>query len=165
MGHYTDPRMLAEAQKRKFAKVQRSMRAVHEAMARDMLQTAQELSAGPIKQATLDAMGNPFGRGGGRKTHGKRSHRLRFTGRGAAPLLPINVQTGRLQRAWRLMPRNGAFLLLNTSPEGKFVLAPGGTSKMVARGFWTAMKRAYDGRKGPMIRKMRTAQIYDLKGQ
>lgn len=170
MGFYTHAGDLARAQQRKFENFVRSAKTIHKEVAQDMLREAVETTSGGTPQKTLDALGNPFGRRGGRKTYGKRGHRLRFTAKGAAPLLPINVQTGRLVRGWRIMPRtsgsgNVTYTLQNMSPEGKFVLAVGGTKTMVARGFWPHMRRAYQGRTKARMQRARTAQILILKGQ
>lgn len=170
MGFYTHAGDLAKAQQRKFSNFVRTSRTIHKEVADDMLREAVNTTSGNTSQKVLDALGNPFGRGGDRKTFGKRGHRLRFSAKGAAPLLPINVQTGRLVRAWRIIPRSSGsgsvtYTLQNTSPESKFVLAVGGTKKMVARGFWPHMRKAYQGRTRARMQRARTAQILILKGQ
>lgn len=56
--------------------------------------------------------------------------------RGLAPLLPINIQSGRLKRSMtsRSRGQNAFETLSRTVPYAKYILAEAGTRKMVARG-------------------------------
>jgi len=169
MGTYHSPQALAAAQKRKFDACIKSLKVEHWELGKTMAYEAAMLSSGGTSSAELARMGHPFGRGRGRRnimvgakafvTTGKNGakmtmkggtrHRVNLSGSNAmsAPLLPINVQTGRLLRGWRLMPRQSramqVLILQNVSPESKFVLRPGGTKNMVDRGFWKELKKIW----------------------
>lgn len=93
---------------------------------------AIDLTSGTISTRELRRRGHPFARRGSTSI------------RTATPLLPINFQTGRLQRSLRTFRRPFGWQLQFTAPEAKFVLAPGGTKLMVPRKFWTEMRRRYD---------------------
>lgn len=114
-------------QRRRFAKKRRSLVVAHDALSEGMREEAVRLTSGTAHIATIDRT-HPF------------SRRRPF---GGVPRLPIQTRTGRLVRAWRVMRRGNAKLLTNLSPEGKFVLAPGGTRLMRARGFWTELRKRY----------------------
>lgn len=114
-------------QRRRFAKKRRSLTVAHDALSEGMREEAVALTSGTAHIAAIDRT-HPF------------SRRRPF---GGVPRLPIQTRTGRLVRAWRVMRRGNAKLLVNLSPEGKFVLAPGGTRLMRARGFWTELRKRY----------------------
>jgi hypothetical protein len=100
-------------------------------LAEQMKEEAIKLTSGTVSTAQLRAMGHPFAR----------RHP------GSLARLPINRQSGGLQRSIRIMPRTVAgeegFQLQFTSPHSKYVLRRMGTRKMVARGFWSEMKRRF----------------------
>lgn len=123
-------------QRRRFAKKRRSLTVAHDALADGMKAEAVELTSGTALIPIIDRT-HPF------------SRRKPF---GGVPRLPIQTRTGRLVRAWRVMRRGNAKLLQNLSPEGKFVLAPGGTGKMRARGFWTELRKRYQRRRAAYVR-------------
>lgn len=118
-------------------KFRRSLRLGTAHLAQAMKSEAIALTSGGISTAELRARGHPFGRGA------RRSTRLRIP----TPLLPINLQSGRLQRSLRVFRRQAQgehYLQLQfTAPQSKYVLRPGGTTKMVDRGFWKAMRARY----------------------
>ena len=108
------------------------------------MKEAQALTKGGVKQSVLTAAGHPFRknrlRGIASKIGGKgRSLMASF------PLVPINIQTGKLHRSWRIFTRRGGdtvvYRLQNLAKHGKFVLRPGGTKHMTDRGFWAELQR------------------------
>jgi len=188
MGTYHSPQALAAAQRRKIAATIRSLKIEHWELGKTMAYEAAMLTSGGIRSDALARMGHPFGRGKGRKsirvgatpfvTQGKKGakmtmkggqrHRVNLSGNVAmsAPLLPINVQTGRLLRGWRLMPRpSGAtqtLILQNVSPESKFVLRPGGTRRMVDRGFWKELKKIWVVENRKTVQRSRYIILRDM---
>lgn len=148
MATYRDAAVMARAKKARFAKKRRSLEAETEEIALGLKAEAIRLNSGTTTQRQLDEKGNPFGRGRGRKTTVEKFKGRRRRGRrakGFAPLLPINEQTGRLKRSLRLVRvRRGdttSYRLFFTVRHAKWILAPGGTSRMVSRRFWEAMRR------------------------
>lgn len=110
----------------------RSLQIGMEELVDKMRAQAVKLTSGTVTTAQLRAMDHPF---------------ARRHGRALIPTLPINLQTGRLQQSLRVMPRtvrgDPMWQLQFTAPYSQFVLRPGGTTKMLARGFWSAMRRYY----------------------
>jgi len=87
---------------------------------------------------------------------------VRARGRGSAPLLPINVQTGRLRQALlrqNVKVGNQSFgdaaisrqavatqtvgVARSRSGDSIFVLSPEGTASMVSRTFWTTLRKTW----------------------
>jgi hypothetical protein len=140
MATFHDPKSLAIHQRRRAEKVRRSLAIAAQGMVNDMKQEALRLTSGTVSSDTLRAMGHPYAR---RRTQGRR----RGGQRGSLPRLPINVQTGTLRKSLRVFKRTShrgiSWQLQFTSPHA-IVLSPGGTSTMVARGFWAAMKQHYN---------------------
>jgi len=71
--------------------------------------------------------------------------------KGGVPLLPVNIQTGRLNRSMILRQVAGRgiqnFDLTQVDPGGGiWRLEPGGTRKMVASGFFAEVKRRWRAR-------------------
>jgi hypothetical protein len=112
-------------------RVKRSLRIRMEMLREEMKREAVRQTSGTVSTAELAAMGHPFSR--------RRP--------GTLPRLPINLQTGKLQKSLRVMPRivrgEPGFQLQFMAPYSKFVLRPYGTTVMVARGFWAAMRESY----------------------
>lgn len=144
MARFTSASDLAKHQRRRADTARRSMDATTREQAQIALKEAQVLTKGGTKQSVLTAAGHPFRksrlRGIASKIGGKgRSLMASF------PLLPINFQTGRLYRSWRVFARRTgdtvAYRLQNMAKHGKFVLRPGGTKYMVDRGFWAELQR------------------------
>lgn len=162
MAKFTSSRKLAESQARRFARVQRSLLIEHAQLAAEMKDIAYDLTSGGISSATLRRLGHPFGRGRGRVSKGT----ARVTVRGSAPRLPINVQSGQLRRSWRLIRRRTGsvqvFQLQPTSPHA-IVLRPGGTRKMVARGFWTRMRAEFKRANRTTIQRMRYRALLEMR--
>lgn len=104
---------------------------------------------GTVSKATLRKLGHPFGR------------RAPTTGRkrGVLPLLPINRQSGRLASSIQLRSADGgsqAFHVGPTASAGRsmFVLEPGGTTKMVARGVYAVIEKRWKARNKALVDTM-----------
>lgn len=110
----------------------RSLQTAMQELVEKLKAEAIKLTSGTVSTAQLRALDHPFAR-----RHGQ----------ALIPKLPINLQTRRLQRSLRVMPRtvrgDPIWQVQFTAPYSQFVLRPGGTRKMVARGFWSAMRRYY----------------------
>jgi len=144
MATFTNPRQLASHQRRRAQNVRRSLTIEAASLVRGQKEEALKLTSGTVSTKRLSQMGHPFGR---MTTGNKRKGRMR----GTLARLPINRQTGRLQQSLRVFHRyeggNVVWRLQFMAPHGKFVLARGGTRKMVARGFWTALRKRYEREK------------------
>ncbi len=133
---------LATHQRRRAAKVRKSLTGAMQSLVNDQKKEALRLTSGAVSSETLAKMGHPYGRRrGGAGRRGKQ--------RGSLARLPINRQSGGLQKSLRVFRRKSAqgvtWRLQFTSPSAA-VLTPGGTAKMVARGFWRALKAYYNSR-------------------
>lgn len=118
-------------------------RAVSDGMAKLASQAntkALGLTSGSVSTAQLIRMGHPFGRRAVRPGRGGRG-RIR----GNLPRLPINKQTGDLQKSLILpifqTARGFEYRLQFTKDYASFVLAPGGSRTTVARGFFPELFR------------------------
>jgi hypothetical protein len=99
---------------------------------REMGKIAEELTSGTTSSAELRRMGHPF----------SRRHPQNF------PRLPINRQSGSLQKAIRIVRRvvgNTEQLFLRVSHPHALVLRKEGTSRMVPRGFFEEFSRRTKG--------------------
>ena len=140
-----------------------------EDMARMGLKVAAELTSGDIKTRTLRRMGHPLarrgnvaasvstksgviqgGKGVGRMRSATRSVRERNGIRGkGVPLLPINIQSGRLHASFRIKkgPPRGVRIYFDLVSVGvryaKWILSPSGTRKMIGRGIITELVRRW----------------------
>lgn len=158
MAAYHSADALKAAHARKFGLIERAWRVEHQKLAYDLAKEMRYLVSGTISAKELRRRGHPFGRGRGRVSMtlfsdaggapSKRKYRAHKTRPVIpTPLLPINTQTGRLARSLRIIPEGGiglqSFRLQFTAPEAAFVLARGGTRRMVARGYQTELKRRF----------------------
>lgn len=121
----------------------RSMTAGSHQAAKIAQAEAVKLSQGTTSSAALRAAGHPFAKKRSLGRLGRLGDRSRA---GAAvfasyPLLPINRQSGRLARSWRVIRAGDGYRLQNFAPESKFVLRRGGTRYMVDRRFWDELHR------------------------
>lgn len=147
----------------------RDIKAANEDMARMGLLDAAELTSGGIKERELRRMGHPFARRsnvsgvvkvlGGSTGGGKGIGRMRGASRGQrarsgiggkrVPLLPINIQTGRLHASFRVTKGSGgryrvyADLVSTGVPYAKYILHPSGTRKMIGRGIQRELERRW----------------------
>ena len=118
-------------------------------MANELYEEADKLLSGTTPTSELVEMGHPYGRNDGIGGRPGRQRRIKAT-RQLMPTLPINQQTGRLRSALRLTQRNKGtaqvFILSvsrSVAPYAKYVLALGGTVKMVARPFWQTLFKSW----------------------
>jgi len=177
MGKYTSGKALADAQKRKFGLITKAWRVQHKKTAYSLSREFLALTSGTVSSKELARRGHPFGRRRGRITltavntmNGRkvkyRAHKTKSIT--PTPLLPINRQSGRLQRSLRIIPEGGvglqSFRIQFTAPHAKFVLAKGGTKRMVARGFQTEMRKRFATLNRQLHYKMRLEQLQILYG-
>lgn len=167
---------LAASQSKRFHKVVRAWKVEHRTMAVGLGGWMQDQVSGGISTKELRRRGHPFGRRRGRNTlkliGGSKGSQQRFRtttkSKIATPLLPINYQTGKLRRSFRIIPEQGfglqSYRLQFTAKHAKFVLRQGGTKKMVARGYWTAVRAEWKSRNRKMIYSMRLRQLQIMYG-
>jgi hypothetical protein len=120
-----------------FAQVGITAKAVHKVLVDGGEEDHFEFTKGQTKTRTLRAMGHPYAREG----NASRGNRNKSLGHRSIPALPINEQTGDLRRSFRRVDTNNRDLVTKMGfnvPYAKFVLSPTGTSKMVARDFYTS---------------------------
>jgi hypothetical protein len=163
---------LYKAQKERFDRIQKDMLAMHKELADAGLGDMQELTSGTVSSATLARLGHPFGRGEdsskstpkGRFRGASKAKFSKFGFKGQVPLLPINVQSGRLKAALRSrkVSRPGAIQAFENGAPGvpyeKYILSPTGTRRMVARGFWTEVTRRWKARNKAFIDHIKERQ-------
>ncbi len=117
-----------------------------EGIAKPGVQDHYDLTSGSISAKTLAKLGHPFGRGQSPQKRGAGNMNLarRATSkkklakagmRGRVPLLPINVQSGRLRRSFRVVGTGTSVSVNNSAPYARYILNPQGTKYMVGRGF------------------------------
>lgn len=166
MATFTDPLKLAAAQKTRAGVVVRSVRALHRKLVYEMADEMIALASGTISSRELARRGHPFGRRRGRisltlNTSGRSAKYRGRAGVVPTPLLPINRQTGALVKSLRVIPESGiglqSYRAQFTAPHAKFVLAKGGTRRMVARGYWPELRKRFQPKNRQMIYEARLA--------
>jgi len=154
MANFTSAQALInhrQAQLRRLKHGRTSIDAASKAAAEIAKMEAVTLTSGPTRaEGELARAGHPFRKQRllsiGRKIKGGASAMSSY------PLLPIGRKQNKVVRGWRIFRiREGVYRLQNIDPVSKFVLAPGGTKRMVSRQFWQEMNR----RVVPKIRKAR----------
>ena len=152
MATFQNPTALANHQKKRAQNVKRSLTIEAASLVRGQKEEALKLTSGTVSSKRLAQMGHPFGRVA---TGNRRKGRMR----GSLPRLPINRQSGALQQSLRVFHRaeggDMVWRLQFMAPHAKFVLAVGGTRKMVARGFYAALRKRYEREK----KRFRTALL------
>lgn len=155
MARVSSFRGLLAVQRKRFATVPQSLGAATRRMALAVADDLDELTSGTVSSETLREMGHPFGRGPGAAKNflkkgnvGMRGNTKPNLGRRRIPRMPINVQSGRLNRSIVFrQTRRGAFDvdIGRGVPYAQFVLHPAGTRLMVGRGVmgWRARNKAY----------------------
>jgi len=130
MGTYTSPASLLMAQTKRFAAMQGDAETLLKKVAHEGLADCYRDTSGALSSATLRRLGHPYAR---RASLSVAKHRRP---KGIAPLLPINVQSGRLRRSFDLR-RDGRWdwSIWNRAPYARWVLLDGGTRTTVSRGF------------------------------
>lgn len=127
MATFRDPEQLRRAQIARFKNAQRSAKLAHDKAARELVENkAKALLSGTVPESTIKKL-HPWAR-----RHGA----------AMLPKLPVNQHTGRLKNSVRLVPYANGWRLIITAAYAPFVLAIGGTKRMMARGFWTELKKS-----------------------
>lgn len=142
----------------------------HKSMSNDMVDVAKKLTSGKIKTKRLRELGHPFSR---RKfsflqKEKKASLKKRRLGLANVPLLPINRQTGVLQkslahRAIYYPDSLNAEQISFNAPYAKFILSARGTRKMIARGYPQAFKKLFKKRESIMKQRFRY-KVVQMRG-
>lgn len=131
MASFTKAADLSAAMRKRADNVRRSALIAQESAVAQIKQKAIELTSGNTSTRNLALLSHPFGRGPSRRP------RVRVG------LLPINKQSGELQRSLRVFRRSigneTAFQLQFTSSHSVAV-RPGGTSRTVDRGFFPTLR-------------------------
>lgn len=143
---FSNPKALALHQKARSLRVKVAVTRQFDAEAAEIKAAAIRLTSGGISEASLRNAGHPYARRiGSPKLKGKRQ--AVFGQAGIAPKLPINIQTGNLVRRW-ILPRFATgneveYRLSNTAAYGKYILAVGGTKRMIERPIWRRLRQLY----------------------
>lgn len=143
MRKHTTLTQLRLAQRARFEQIGTSLHTVHYEQVQMGKKDFEELTSGKIPAKLIDAI-HPFARSGGQGTatgrklltKRQRSKAAKIIGgRGSIPLNPINIRTGQVHKGIRLTRGSNQheFDLYSIAPHAKYVLAVGGTKKMVAR--------------------------------
>ena len=148
MATFTRAEDLARHQRERAKRVQRSMELGSQEVAESAKRHASLLVSGFISTKDLARLDHPFAR-----RHG--SARL--------PVLPINMQSGRLRNSLRVFKRKTGdvtmWRLQFMAPYAKFVLSPTGTKRMLPRNFWNALRLHVERVNTPTMRRfLRNAQ-------
>jgi hypothetical protein len=165
MRQWSDPAALAASQRRRFRLTWQSWQIEHRRMAELLYGDMQKRTSGRVSTATLRRLGHPFSRAKARGFKGGVSGRVKAMG---VPKLPINRQTGRLQQSLRMTKVSGgiqSYRLEFMAPHARYVLAQRGTRKMVARGFWTAVKTDWESRNRQLYYDMKLRQLQIMYGR
>ncbi len=148
---------LYKAQGDFFQRAQLSAEKAHAQLAEQAYEDWKALVSGQLQKAQTKGA---FARGSNVTVSTKFGRRRQLTAAqlakrnlsGSVPLLPINIQSGRLERSITrrqtgTMPRQ-IFDVGPNSSAGKsmWVLVPGGTRKMIARGIWVEIERRWKAR-------------------
>jgi hypothetical protein len=144
MGIFTSPVALMNHQKARFAGVKVTMKAATAELAKGGYEDFKSQTVGGLSTRQLRQMGHPYARSARvlniAKLSGYRGvsqgKRHQITSKGRVEDLPINRQSGKLNRGVRLISKNGGtmFDLFSDVPHAKFVLALDGTLHMRPRG-------------------------------
>lgn len=158
------PADLVRYQMERFAAMGSDIQQIHREMVRGVVEDHVTYTGGTLSAQDLARLGHPYARrAGGLGSRGAIRNASRYAGRGlsgwetkggkwtrstrtqirrggAMSGLPINQNTGRLRRSLFVAGPSGSnheYRVGFRIPYAAFVLAPGGTSKMVARGFYS----------------------------
>jgi hypothetical protein len=131
---------LIKQQEARFRSGRHTMREGLGLIAKDGLDDARSLSKGPLDKRQLKLLGHPFAR------------RRGVEGRGAAPLLPINKQSGLFLRSFELVAEKAGevYGLYNRAGYWKFLNL--GTHKMVARPLKPEVEKRFKARRHGLFR-------------
>lgn len=120
---------------RRISNINGGIKEVHALLIEGATADHNEFTSGTVKTKQLRKDGHPFARqnGGARGIVGKGKKRARKP-------LPINEQTGELRRSFfKTKPSgiNQSVKMGFRAKHARFVLRPGGTKKMIDRGFYS----------------------------
>jgi len=157
-----------KAMEKRFAQVGITAEAVHRVLWEGGEEDHQAYTSGTISTRQLRSMGHPFAREGKAARNaiqGKRRGSVQRTIKKGRRVngLPINKPTGRLQRSFESIQTNDrdkTVKMFFKAPYAKYVLSPTGTSKMIARGFYTSGGKMGIIRKRHGLRKAVAKKIY-----
>lgn len=144
------------AQAKRFANFVGDIHEAHKALVEAAHDDAQELTSGTVTAKQLRREGHPFGRSFSGTQRGGNAR-----GRRRRPRLPINRQTGHLQRSRYLSGPTGGnkrYRLGHNAPHARFVLRPGGTRFMVDRGYFAEIRSRHRARKQGLLMAARRRQ-------
>ena len=161
MARYTNPLALYKAQVKRFEQLGVSMREGHQLLAIEGLGDSREILSGTLTpkqtrgafaRGATPALSTPTGRRRALSTRQKRNRGLT----GTVPLLPINMQSGKLVSSQKLNKvasgTRQQFDLTQVNPGGGiYTMIPGGTSKMVDRGYKQEIRRRFRPRNKAFI--------------
>jgi hypothetical protein len=161
MGKFVSALDLQKAQKARFAKMSGTAADLHRDMVRQVyLSGKKQLSGTPqgaARVAALKAAGHPYGR--------TRSRTGRKRGGAGFTQLPIGVISGRLRSSYRIQfipvaSRGGNTMMIGFFNPGRsvHVLTPGGTRKMVDRGFWQYQRKIWRPLNKALVDELRARQ-------
>lgn len=164
MATFYSPSALARHIKKRLSTNSSLIRTFHTEMVEQLLIEAQRKTSGGTSKATLAALGHPFGRKAG--SHSKYNPvTKRWTTkwarrRGKLPVMPINVQSGRLRRGFKIRRQRkqgfGQILeMVNIAPYAKYILSPTGTSKMVTRPFRRDMDKEWRRKNKALLERLK----------
>lgn len=183
MATYTKGLDLYHAQLERFRRSGFDMRRGHWDLAEKSMEDALELLSGtptgkerlrmlrrlnnPFARVSLAealASGDKAGRTVGRRRRSSKEDLAAEGIKGDLPSLPIGAISFRLKRAMRLtrLRTNDSIQDLGLGPQGvdyaKYVLGPGGTRKMIARGFQAEIRRRWRPRNKAFVDWIREQQ-------
>ena len=153
MPTFTNPLDLYDHQKAAFASTIRTAKQAYRQIGEGTFKDYRELTSGGLSSATLRSMGHPYARSGNIARGQSKDYLSRkglTTPKGVAPLLPINRQSGRLQRSIRIVHRSSRYAAEDSvffdpqiAGNSLWAISPAGTRYVVARGLQVeASKRA-----------------------
>lgn len=146
MAVHSSPARLLAAQTARAKSAMRSIAAQARHQAAEGYRDAVEAMSGRVPSEALRRAGHPYGRGPRPKANYESGGNALMRGR--APLLPLNVQSGRLRRSARVSQSGPAAFDLGIGggvQYARYILHPAGTVKMVGRGLmgWRAVNASY----------------------
>lgn len=149
-GSYAD---LARQMEAAYIRIGRDVGKAHKIAVDAAYADAHENLGGRTKTAQLRRENHPYGRG-------SRTPKGRVRAR--RPDLPINVQTGRLQRGLYRRTRRRANLTINVigvkkTPYSKYILSPDGTPRMRTRPLWRYVQSRFRARMLGLRKRVRKA--------
>lgn len=147
------PEVWLARQKRRLEKGRRSINRFPDRLKPVVKMYAYDLLGGTISAKRLRELDHPY---------------ARRHGRALLPVLPINVQTGKLRESMRVIGAGGTeskprkiFRLQFFVPYAKYVLALRGTKYMLPRRFWPTLTKKVAPHLNDGVRKIREAIKYE----